>query len=314
MKPVVSGLSFLKGCVNMIRITRKSMIWSLILMLALVLSYLPVSTVFATAHTTVTIDGRALQLDVPPTIIEGRTLVPLRAIFEALGSNVEWNSITRTVTGRKDTTTIILPIGSRSPTVNGVTVQLDVPGTIVNGRTLVPVRFIAESLGASVEWVQDTRTVVIISNDLTEVTQAIPASPPLPTAQDLQSRIEREPIVAYFGKSMQEIKSVFGSPTDLSSDGQYYNYMDQNLAFIFYDGKVKFIRLLNFNTTGQHNFLGFGRGTRLDDVTNELGPFDWEEDETDEIYFGYSTAGYGVNFWGAENYSELLTSIEVYKK
>lgn len=169
-----------KGCADMIRKSSKTMTWGLILVIALLLSYLPVSAVFAVSHTTVTVDGRVLQFDVPPTIIDGRTLVPLRAIFEALGAEVEWDGATRTVTGRKDATTIILPIGSRSPTVNGMPVQLDVAGTIIDGRTLVPARFIAESLGAAVDWVADTRTVVIFSAGAVDTPQEVVAPPEEP--------------------------------------------------------------------------------------------------------------------------------------
>ena len=118
---------------------------------------------FANPAAHVIVDGRLLQFDVPPTIIQGRTLVPLRGIFEALGVEPHWNSQTQTVTAQTGTTEIILPIGSRFPTVNGLPVELDVPGTIVEGRTLVPARFIAESLGAEVNWIQETRTVVITS-------------------------------------------------------------------------------------------------------------------------------------------------------
>lgn len=90
-----------------------------------------------------------------------------------LGAEVEWDNSSRTVTGRKDATTIVLTIGSRSPTINGTPVQLDVPGTIVSGRTMVSARFISESLGASVDWVEETRTVVIISDGLTKVSEEI---------------------------------------------------------------------------------------------------------------------------------------------
>lgn len=112
----------------------------------------------------VTVDGKLLQFDVPPTIINGRTLVPLRAIFEALGVEPVWDGQTRTVTAKKGDTTIVLPIGSKHATVKGKQIELDVPAQIIDGRTLVPARFIAESLGADVGWDPDTRTVIITSS------------------------------------------------------------------------------------------------------------------------------------------------------
>ncbi|MBS3986232.1 MAG: thermonuclease family protein [Selenomonadales bacterium] len=111
----------------------------------------------------VVVNGRALVMDVPPVIRSGRTLVPLRAIFEALGASVEWNDATRTITGRRAETTITLQIDNPSATVNTARVTLDVPPTIVGGRTLVPARFIAESLGARVGWNEQTRTVTVDS-------------------------------------------------------------------------------------------------------------------------------------------------------
>lgn len=112
----------------------------------------------------VKVDGNHLDFDVPPQIIEGRTLVPLREIFEALGSNVKWDAETRTAIGVKGSTTVKLPIGEKQALKNGQIIELDVAATVIDGRTLVPVRFIAESLGAEVEWDGDTRTVIV--NDM----------------------------------------------------------------------------------------------------------------------------------------------------
>ncbi|MCL2201575.1 MAG: copper amine oxidase N-terminal domain-containing protein [Oscillospiraceae bacterium] len=112
----------------------------------------------------VTIGGSPLSFDVPPKTVDGRTLVPLRAIFEALGAEVNWDDATQTITGTKEGTTVVLPLGSTTPTVNGQTVTIDVPGMVQNGRTLVPLRFVAESFGVEVNWDGATRTVTINSN------------------------------------------------------------------------------------------------------------------------------------------------------
>jgi len=90
-----------------------------------------------------------------------RTLVPLRAIFEALGATVDWDGATQTVTAKKDSDVIKLQIGSNEMTVNGKTVTLEVPAQLINGRTMVPVRAIAEAFGAEVYWDAATRTVKI---------------------------------------------------------------------------------------------------------------------------------------------------------
>lgn len=109
----------------------------------------------------VSINGKLVEFDVPPTIINGRTLVPVRAIFEQFGLKVDWDNETRTVIGKKDGLEIKLPVDNKKAQKNGEEIELDVPATIINGRTLVPVRFIAESLGAKVDWDGESKTVII---------------------------------------------------------------------------------------------------------------------------------------------------------
>lgn len=111
----------------------------------------------------VMLDGSTLNFDVPPTIVDGRTLVPLRIIFEEMGATVNWNPSSGTITGIKGDKTISLKVNSKNAYVNGKLIQIDVPASVVNGRTLVPTRFIAESLGADVAWDRETRTVFIDS-------------------------------------------------------------------------------------------------------------------------------------------------------
>lgn len=109
----------------------------------------------------VVINGSPLNMDVPPVIVNERTLVPLRAIFEALGAEVSWDQGTETVTGTRGSTTVILKINRPEAMVNGSARKLDVPPQIMEGRTMVPARFIAESLGSRVDWDGDSRTVII---------------------------------------------------------------------------------------------------------------------------------------------------------
>ncbi|MBO5370356.1 MAG: copper amine oxidase N-terminal domain-containing protein, partial [Clostridia bacterium] len=71
------------------------------------------------------LNGEKVLFDVLPTITDGRTLVPLRAIFEALGAKVEWNGETQTITATKDDKTVVLTIGSNEMTVDGETKTLD---------------------------------------------------------------------------------------------------------------------------------------------------------------------------------------------
>ena len=100
----------------------------------------------------VRVDGVVLETDVPPAIIDGRTMVPMRAIFEKLGAAISWEPDAKKVSAEKDGTKIELVIGALTAKVNGADVSLDVPAVISESRTLVPLRFISESLGLTVDW------------------------------------------------------------------------------------------------------------------------------------------------------------------
>ncbi|MCU6340251.1 copper amine oxidase N-terminal domain-containing protein, partial [Enterobacter quasiroggenkampii] len=77
-------------------------------------------------------------------------MLPMRAIFEALDAKVLWDQRKQMVTAIKDDTTIVLKIGSKAATINGSAVVLDVPPQTLLGRTMVPVRFVSEAIGAEV--------------------------------------------------------------------------------------------------------------------------------------------------------------------
>lgn len=102
-----------------------------------------------------------LTLDVPPKIVNSRTLVPLRGIFEQFGAEIEWNQGAQTAIVRTDDTEVRVTIGSKTAYVNGEARTLDVAAQLVSSRTLVPVRFISEALGAAVGWNADAQIVLI---------------------------------------------------------------------------------------------------------------------------------------------------------
>ncbi|AEF95403.1 copper amine oxidase-like domain-containing protein [Desulfotomaculum nigrificans CO-1-SRB] len=98
------------------------------------------------------IDNQRIFFDVPPLVEKGRTLVPMRRIFEVLGASVSWDENTKTVTGVKGSYTVQLTVGKSTAVVNGKTTKLDVPAQLINGRTLVPMRLVGEALGANVNY------------------------------------------------------------------------------------------------------------------------------------------------------------------
>lgn len=122
------------------------------------------ATVSPQSAVSVTIDGNVQTYDPAPEIVNGRTLVPLRGIFEALGAKVNWDQVTETVTATKGTTNIQLTIGSYSAEVNGTGTILDQKPQLKNGRTMIPIRFVSEALGAIVRWHEESNTVAIYTN------------------------------------------------------------------------------------------------------------------------------------------------------
>lgn len=104
----------------------------------------------------------------PATIIDGRTMVPLRAIFETLGADVIWDSTTRTALSAKDGIVVGLTVGNAEIIKNGEKIKIDVPALIMNNRTLVPARAVAESFGVAVEWDKDSRTVLMTTTDTSD--------------------------------------------------------------------------------------------------------------------------------------------------
>ncbi|WP_409342470.1 stalk domain-containing protein [Paenibacillus sp. MBLB4367] len=110
---------------------------------------------------TITIDGKRQTFDQPAVIVEGTTMVPMRGIFEALGAKIDWDNETRTVTALKTYTQIKLTIGFPVAFISGEPVALAQAPVILQDSTMVPARFIGESLGAAVTWDNATRTVAI---------------------------------------------------------------------------------------------------------------------------------------------------------
>ncbi len=120
--------------------------------------------ILAQENVSVYINGTKILFDVDPQIINGRTMVPMRTIFEKLGAKVDWEQNTQTITGTKEDTIIIMQIDNNELKVNNKTTILDVAPTIINSRTLVPVRAVAESLGVDVIWNGDIQVVSIHEN------------------------------------------------------------------------------------------------------------------------------------------------------
>jgi trimeric autotransporter adhesin len=110
------------------------------------------------------IDSIVQGMDIAPVIIEKRTLVPVRFISEALGADILWDPDTKKVTVIYDGKWIDLWIGDDIMILNGVAADLDVPPKLMSGRTMLPLRIVAEALGLSVQWNNETKSTIIKSN------------------------------------------------------------------------------------------------------------------------------------------------------
>lgn len=115
----------------------------------------------AIGQRTAYIDGQAVSLDVAPIIINGRTMVPVRFIGEAFGAEFLWDGATRKVTYLQGKNKIEIYVDKQLATVNGKNIILDTAPLILEGRTLVPLRFVSEHMDALVEWDGQTQTVMI---------------------------------------------------------------------------------------------------------------------------------------------------------
>ena len=140
------------------------------------------------APITVYVNGRALSFDVPPTVIQGRVLVRMRGIFERLGATVDYNPATQQINATDGSQMVQLTVGSRQAVVNGAPEMLSVPAFTINGRTMVPLRFISEGLGAEVQWVAANNAILITEEGAaTSVPVTVPTYiPPVTTAPSAQ--------------------------------------------------------------------------------------------------------------------------------
>lgn len=125
------------------------------------------STVYGADEITVLVNGTQVKAETPAVIVSGTTMLPFRAILNALGVRddaIKWNEKSQSIEIRRGNQYIFLVIGNCGALVNDKFITLSVPPYIENGRALVPVRFVSEVLGSDVKWVKNTKTVIITNN------------------------------------------------------------------------------------------------------------------------------------------------------
>ena len=183
----------------------------------------------------VLLDDKEITFDVPPQIIEERTVVPFRAIFEALGYEVDWNEETQTVTGVKGDITLTMVIGSTEAALKNSAadaseaeknVTFDVPPQIVDGRTLVPMRAVGEMSNYKVDWDEAARKVLITSpaDIMTSPGPAMPTASPNPTTQTEPGDAVSEFPITYDDTNERESHNVRGfelTSVEKNEEGKY---------------------------------------------------------------------------------------------
>ena len=107
------------------------------------------------------LNDNILGFETPPVIENGSTLVPIRFLFEQMGAQVDWEQATRTATISQNNTTVSFTIDDPTAFVNGAPATMTVPARLINGKTMVPLRFLSENLGYTVDWNEGSRTAII---------------------------------------------------------------------------------------------------------------------------------------------------------
>jgi len=224
------------------------------LTVALAASAMPAGAQVA-ANITVLVDNQPIQFDVPPQMAYGRVLVPLRGVFERLGASVVWNDQTQTVLAQRGATSVSLVIGQNQAMINGQAVPVDVPPMVVGGRTMVPLRFVSQALGATVNWDANTSTVAIITNGAAGVppSQTYGPGPSVPPSQT-------------YGPQFQHIVGRLISvrmPTP-QSDGVIVVSHDGTVSRYFVTGSTDITRVTPDGRGGSVSLAALRAGDRVD--------------------------------------------------
>ncbi len=126
----------------------------------------------------VKVNGKAVDFKgTLPQTVRGRMMVPVRGVFESIGAKVQYNSVLNRVSASRANESIELRVGDRTANRNGAEIDLDVAPLIIHGRMMVPLRFIAESLGAEVLFSRETNTVDILTDGDLPGVKPPPGSP-----------------------------------------------------------------------------------------------------------------------------------------
>lgn len=157
----------------------------------------------------INIDGNTFMFEQPALLLGGSTVVPMRSVFEALGSTVEWNQQEKTIKAIKGDTLIELKLGSKTMNINGEQITLSIAPQVINNYTMIPLRAVSEAFGAEVSWDQQTNTVFILSpkdEDPTTPSDDSEGNPTAPPEEDDEPTLPSATVVDKVTDVSLEIK------------------------------------------------------------------------------------------------------------
>lgn len=187
--------------------------------------------------TGVFLDDRQLELEAQPLLINGTTLVPMRKLFEEQGAKISWNNNTKTVKATKGNLLLTYQIGDLTANKNGQALSLTVPGQVVGGNTMMPLRFVSEALGSTVKWEANTRTVRIYSAMNYDTTirygvnlRSSPNSSDKSGVQQMLSVGDKVHVVREVDALWLEVRTQDNKTGYISAKSKYSNYTSEPLA------------------------------------------------------------------------------------
>lgn len=178
------------------------------------------------------VNVQQIQPDVPPQTIDGRTMVPVRWVGEALGAKVDWNEANQTVLINSSADQITSKSDQIQLIVNGKVVQPDVAPRVIDGRTLVPVRWVAEALGAQVDWNETARVVIITGAGRTGVT----VIPSIKYPGEYLEVADDELLIITEGNNQWELDGIID---ELFADKLREHFPDMKIKFVAWDKPLR---------------------------------------------------------------------------
>lgn len=268
-------------------------ILSLFLVFILAVSF---SAPASASSISVVVNGKKLVFDQPPVAESGRTLVPFRAIFESLGAEVKWDSKTQLIQGTRDSVKISFKLGSKNAQVNNSNITLDVPAKSLNNRTLVPLRFVGEALGATVHWEASNSTVYIFDGELTTFLKQYPSGM---TKEQLLKKIDFKSQHEY-GVNNEKLIIFTNSTTDVLG-------YTATLHFLLVDGKLRQVSV--YNTFENESDLDQKVKTIASEISKEYGISKFENYPDIESYQSWEYPHMLVDV--LSNYDEMKNGVMV---